>query len=294
MKANVQSANIRISFVILLIASLFLMVGCNKDTVEPDLDVPTLSADADAAESLASTVGEDNGGLTDQAGDLMSLATNDGFNQLGKTDDSESITREYDEDAGLWTVTLSRERGNPDDGRYALVERIYTVQFLNEDGQPQQFWNTDGDTARTIKFDIVEGVGRHITRRLSQQLTGLSGSFIATNTHTDLVTINGNYFRSAVDTVTTQNAVRTLDHSIDLTVTDLVGPRGSRRDLSQKISGTISGTYAAFATFTSGNGGYREREINRTFTINIGNGEAQIQVGGENYRSDIQSGELSD
>jgi len=35
-------------------------------------------------------------------------------------------------------------------------------------------------------------------------------------------------------------------------VIDLVGPRGSRRDLSQKISGTRYGTYEAQAPFERG------------------------------------------
>ncbi|NUM77219.1 hypothetical protein HUU40_22905 [candidate division KSB1 bacterium] len=259
----------------------------------------SLNATEDAAESIASAVGADNGGATDQLSDVIELAGASGLQKpaevlLGKYSEPNtiaSIDTSYDPVTGTWTLRLERERGNPNGIPYAEISRTYTYQFLNKNGQPQKYWKVGADTAYTIKFNIVEGTGTHRTRRLSQQLTGLSGSFTATGVNTRLVTINGTYFRSAVDTVTTRNAVRTLDHALNLTFTNVQGPRGSRLELSRKISGTVSGTYTAKVTFQRGES-YGETTINRSFTINLGGGNANLNISGKNFEADLTSGEL--
>jgi hypothetical protein len=126
---------------------------------------------------------------------------------------------------------------------------------------------------------------------LSQQLTGLSGSFTATGVNTRLVTINGNYERSAVDTITTRNALRTLDHTLKLTFTNVQGPVGRRLDHQRKFTGTISGTYTAFVTFQRGES-YSEKNINRDFTIELGDGECNINIRGLRFVGDLLLGEL--
>lgn len=278
---------------IILIAGLLFFVGCNKEDSTAPIDQQTeMSVNEDAAESLASAVGEENGGVVDQIGDALAAASSEGFSALGKGS-SEQVVAEYDSINGVWTVTINRERGNPAGVPYAMVYRVYKYQFLNANQQPQRNWITNGDTARTVTCEIVEGAGEHRTRRLSQELTGLSGSFIATDAHTLNPIINGTYFRSATDTLTTHRAVRTLTHSIDMDIINLVGPRGSRRDLSQKVSGTITGTYQAEITFTSGDA-YRERNVTREFTIVIGGGDADISMAGETYSADVTTGELKD
>lgn len=286
--------NFRQLFVLVLTFAMLLLVGCNKDSLDPAADeTATLTASDDAAESVAGNISEDTGGLTDQMGDLLSLAGNNGFAKLGQDGDVEEISREYDPITGTWTIIIERERSNPAGTHSASIYREYTLQFLNADGEPQQFWLTNGDTARTIQFDIVAGSGEHHTPRIDHYLTGLSGSFTATNVHTELITINGSYFRSGVDTLTTNRLQRTMDHSLDLTVTDLTGPRGIRpRNLSEALSGTISGTYHAFITWTRGEA-YRETEINRSFTIVIGDGTAEIDLGGKRYRSNLQTGDIN-
>lgn len=278
------------------VAALVLVACSNEDPVSSSEGV---NATEDAAESIASALGADNGGAIDQVSDVLELAGTAGLQKpaevlLGKYSEPSaiaSVDTSYDPVTGTWTLLLQRERGNPNGVPYAEISRTYTYQFLNQNGQPQKYWRVGADTAYTIVFNIVEGTGTHRTRRLSQQLTGLSGSFTATGVNTRLVTINGTYARSAVDTLTTRNAVRTLDHALSLTFTNVQGPRGSRLDLSRKISGTVSGTYTAKVTFQRGDS-YRETNINRTFTIVLGNGKASINVGGQSFAGDLTSGEL--
>lgn len=286
-------------FASLLVPALaaLALAACQNDNPMSSND--SLNATEDAAESIASAVGADNGGATDQLSDVIELAGASGLQKpaevlLGKYSEPNtiaSIDTSYDPVTGTWTLRLERERGNPNGIPYAEISRTYTYQFLNKNGQPQKYWKTGADTAYTIKFNIVEGTGTHRTRRLSQELTGLSGSFTATGVNTRLVTINGTYFRSAVDTLTTRNAVRTLDHALNLTFTNVQGPRGSRLELSRKISGTVSGTYTAKVTFQRGES-YGEKTINRSFTINLGGGNANLNISGKNFEADLTSGEL--
>ncbi len=100
------------------------------------------------------------------------------------------------------------------------------------------------------------------------------------------------YSQSGAHTLTTENAVRTLDYDLAVDVIDLVGPRGSRRDLSQKISGTLHGAYEAKATFERGDL-YRERDIDRAVTIVTEDGEATITVNGEPFAGNVQTGNVA-
>lgn len=284
------------SFLIPAFAAL-VMLGCEKSN--PVSATDEINATEDAAESIASAIGSDNGGVADQLSDLIELASVKGIQEqssdwLGKYGSATEIVKidtTYDPATGTWTLKLQRERGNPNGVPYAQISRTYTYQYLNKNGQPQKYYIVGGDTAYTIKFNIIEGTGIHRTRRLSQKLTGLSGSFTATGVNTRLVTINGNYERSAVDTITTREAVRTLDHTLKLTLTDVKGPIGRRFEHTRKFTGTISGTYTAFATFQRG-ASYSEKNIDRSFTIVLGDGESTIHIRGLKYVGDLILGEL--
>ncbi len=289
-----NAKSFRAVMAVLLTLVLSIFVACNKDSgTEPDLSSGQITPSSDAAESVASAIGEDTGGMVDQVGDVLTAASTTGFQGLAKTDGSETVEAEYDSTTGVWTVSILRERGSPNGLHYAYIARTYTFQFLNAAGNPQKYWITDGDTAHTINFEIVSGEGRHKTPRLSHELKDLSGSFVATNTHTELVTINGTYMRAATDTVRTHNAERTLDYTLELQIINLTGPRAHRRDLSKKVSGQITGTYTAFVTFTRGDF-YQERNIERTINIIIGGGEATVDVNGERYKADVATGEIMD
>jgi hypothetical protein len=271
----------------------FILTACEKDNPVSSQD--EMSATEDAAESIASGLGADDGGAMDQLSDVIELASASGIQAqsssvLAKSAGA-SIDTSYDAATGTWTLKLQRARGNPNGVPYAEISRTYTYQFLNKNGQSQKYWKVGADTAYTIKFNIVEGTGTHRTRRLSQKLTGLSGEFTATGVNTRTVTINGTYQRSAVDTVTTRNAVRTLDHALTLTFTNVQGPAGSRLNLARKFTGTVSGNYSAFVTFQRG-GTYSEKTINRDFTIELGNGQANIRIRGVKFIGDLLLGEL--
>ena len=273
-----------------LSALLLFAIGC--DAAGPDNDALTTSASDDVAASVSSLVSEDTGGLLDQVGDLFDMATVDGITEAASKMAGDSlIDRSYDDATGTWTLSFTREHTSDNGRRHATMSRVHQVQFINADGAPQQFYVTDGDTAQSINFTIVEGSGTLETPHLSAERSNITGAFAATGVHTDEVTINGTYSRSGAHTLTTDNAVRTLDYDLSVEVIDLVGPRGSRRDLSQKISGTVSGTYSGHATFTRGDL-YRERDIDRTVTITIDNGEMNIVVNGNAYASNAQTGDV--
>ncbi len=229
----------------------------------------------------------------DQVSDLCALMTPTALKSLGKTlaiEEDRFKNGTYDPITGVWTIVVSRERGSEDGQMYAKIERTYRVQFLNKYGQPQKYWLVDQDTAYTVKFAIIAASGEHRTPKVTQALKNLAADFIATGVNTDMVTINGNYTRSAANTITTDRVVRTHDYTVDLLFTDVKGPRGSRLDLSQKVSGTVTGTYKATITFTRGDA-YQERNIEREINIELGSGEADIHLGGGRYRGDLYWGQ---
>jgi hypothetical protein len=82
-----------------------------------------------------------------------------------------------------------------------------------------------------------------------------------------------------------------LDYTASLEVIDLMGPRGSRRDLSEKVSGTINGSYNAVRIVENGDGTFTT-EVSRTITIVITDGTSEIKVDGETFRAGAGSGEL--
>lgn len=277
--------------------AVFILAGCEKNDPVSSNDESVMATE-DAAESIASALGSDNGGAMDQLSDLAELASVTGMQgeaALGKTGGTAEIDTTYDPVTGTWTAVISRERGNPNGIPYASFSRTYTYQFLNKDGQPQKYWRVRNgaqiDTAYTIKFNIVDGTGIHRTRRLSQELKDLSGAFTATGTNTALITINGTYTRAAADTITTRNAVRTHDHTLSLNFIDVKIPRGRRSDVANQVGGTITGNYTATVTFTRGDL-YSEKNINRDFTITLGGGDARIKMRGLDYLCDLLRGEI--
>lgn len=263
--------------------------GCSKNPAEPQTNM--MSVDEDVAASMASTVAENTGGSMDQVNDLLSLTTTAPLQKSMGADQIEDKSTLYDEATGTWTAVIKRSRGNVDGAYYAMFSRTYTYQFLNKDSQPQKNYITNGDTARTINFKVVSGEGVHHTPRLSQKLLEVSANYVATGVNTPTVVINGSCKRSATDTITTAKATRILVHSTELKLENVTGPRGSRLDLSNKVSGTITGTYTANITFTRGDG-YTEKNVNRDIHITLGNGKARIKVVGMNFVGDLFTGDV--
>jgi hypothetical protein len=274
-------------------AVLLLLGSTGCDSVTDDQPV---AGNEDVAESLAKLTAEDTGGLVQQAADVLELASVGDIQAQTATvagkDQRDVIERVYDVASGTWTISVSRERGDPEGDRYLTLDKVYEVQFLDANDDAQKFFVTNGDTARAISFVILEGEISLTTPRVTALRDNITGSWMATGVNTSTVTLNGTYSRSGGHTVTTLEAVRTLDYELALPVDELVGPKGSRRDLSQKISGTVSGQYDAVRTFERGDA-YREREISREFTITIAEGEATIAVNGEVFQSNVRTGDLT-
>lgn len=275
-------------------AALVLLVsGCEKST-----DPATDTSSQDAAESIASAIGEDNGGVLDQLGDIALLCSATGlqnFSMSSVQDGSLSKgaqaldTLYYDIMTGYWTIEVSRERSEMFGLYYANFSRIYQVQFRNSSGQPQQFYIVGNDTARSVNFKILGGTGYARSPRWNHNLTGILADWTVTNAHTNILTVNGTYSRSGLDTLFTYDGVRSADHSLDMTISDVTGPRGTRSNISVATSGQLSGTYAGTITFISGTV-YGERDFTRNFTVVFNNGTATITVNGRTFTSDLKTG----
>ena len=271
-----------------LLAALLSVSGCSKENSIQPGNV-SVTATGDAAESIAGAVAGNTGGILDQVGDIVSLASTAEYSGLAKVtsaSDVESRKAIYDPVTGTWTVELERERSSADGSYYAMIKRTYTYQFLNTAGVPQEHWLTNGDTARTIIFHIIEAEGRHKTPRVSQELKTLEANLTATGCNTRIITINGSWGRAAVDTIRTERISRTHDHQLNVTLTDVTGPRGSREELLQKTSGIITGNYHALVTFTSKKA-YQEKDISREFTIDLSNGEGSLRIDRHRFILDL-------
>lgn len=276
---------------LLILPAVLAMMGCSKDSSMEPTPMTSVSSSADAAESIAGAVGNQSGGLADLIGDIVDFTKVLKLGNVNNFDFLDHRQAEYDETTGVWTITVERERDGKSKQSSGYWQRVYTIRFLNVNGLPQKHYITNLDTARTVEFNILSGQGFFKNKRVSHELKELQASFVATNVHTNLITVNGAMQRAGVDTVKTMNMTRISDHTLQLTVTDLVGPADSRGDLSQKISGTISGTFHADITF-DGKSGYSETTVDKTFTIVITNGQAEIIINGQKYICDLESGQI--
>ena len=121
---------------------------------------------------------------------------------------------------------------------------------------------------------------------------------MVTGVNTPAVTINtfnnGSYIKTGSDTLKTLNAVRTLNHTLTLNFINVVGPRGGKLNLSQKTSGTITGTYHAVVTFQKGSL-YKDKVIDKDINITLGSGvrgKALFDIGGWRFFADLESGDV--
>jgi hypothetical protein len=277
-----------------IISLLIFTMGCEKKNATEVTFSDDSISNEEIALSVAASIGENTGGALDQFGDALDQTGSENMNTLWKVSDTENIashTAAYDSVRQMWIIHVVRERGNPSGPHYAYFERTYNLQFLDSNGDPQRRMIVDGDTACSVIFKIIDGDGRHTTPRLSQELKAISGNWLLTNTNLEMVTMNGSYYRAAVDTIFIPRGSRISDHTLNLTFTDVVGPRGTRRDLSQEVSGIVSGTYTATVTIIKCSTTII-REIQRNIYIVLGSGELNIQVNGEQFRFDPETCDL--
>jgi len=278
--------------VILSVLSFLCLAACgDNDNVSTPTTTPT--ADRDAAEAIASDIAYETGGTVDQIADVCMFANADGMTKMSSKypDRSFVIQKTYNTVTGVWTIHIERERGIAETIPYAYFSRDYTLQYLNASGIAQQHYVAGADTATTILFNVIQGNGRHITRRLSQQLNQLTAHWTVTNANQDIVTINGDYNRAAIDTLSYWNRKRISDHALQLNIQDLTVPRGENVNVANTLSGHITGHFHADITFIQGTA-YNEGVVDRDIDITIGSGQGNIVINGLTYRSDISSGEL--
>lgn len=276
---------------ILFTLAALVWTGCEKST-DP---VDEAALDEDVATAVAGAVGEDGGGAADQINDAGSLATPSGLPSSARlgdvgyaVDGAGAIDTSYDAATGWWTAKVTRNRMSGGGVYVSFVYREYQYQFLNASGVAQRRYIVAGDTARTINFKILRGLGYHRTPRRVHRLDSLSGTWVVTNAHRPTITITGStdtYFRHGIDTLETRAATRTHDNTLRITNLQVTRTRG----IAPSVSGTISGTYAATITFLRGEV-YRERSVTRDFTVTYTGDEASVGVGRRNFRFDRQFG----
>jgi len=285
-----------------------VFTGCQKDTNPLDSKLDN-TAIADAAISVANSIAVDEGGALNQVADILDISTSEGLipdpDILRARFAGKGITtseKTYDEATGWWTVNLTRKRGEAGSLPYTEILRSYKYQFLTKDGKFQKTWIVDNgaggvDTAYTIHHKILSGSGINKTPRGSHNLLSLSGEWLVTGVNTETVTINtyngGSYIKTGADTITTKNAVRTLNHTLTLNFNNVTGPRGRKLNLAEKTSGTITGTYHAVITFQKG-GLYSDKTIDKEINITLGggNGSSFFDIGGMRFFWNKQTGEL--
>lgn len=278
-----------------------LLLGCQKDNPVASTATSGTALD-DAAATVATAIGADNGGAIDQIGDVVTIASAAGLqNEAGALLDSwasdssySSVSKTYDSLSGWWTLTLNRQRTGM--FGYTALQRTYQYQFLDSAGAFQKYWLTGADTAYAVHFKIVSGTGELHTPHLDHHLLSLSGEWMVTGTNTPIVTVNtyngGAYTRAASDTMKNENAVRTLNNTLSLTFLDVTGPRRNRFHFASRSSGTISGVYHADITFTRGSL-YTEKTIDKTFTITLGgDGTADLHCDGRRFHADLGLGTI--
>jgi len=277
--------------VLVAIVTLTLQLGCSKKSVvEPLTGVDSATIEANVAETVANAIGEDNGGLADQFGDLKGvcpLNVRDLKRYFFHTLDSTAV---YDEATGIWTKNVNKETGSVDSSNYARIIRTYTLQFFNSGGHVQRYWIVDGDTATVIKFKTLSGSGYCKTRHVTEQLRSISSDLIATNTNTATITVNGSYNRSAIDTMACKDKITTSDYNLVLAFADVKIPR-SWNKVSQDMSGTVTGTYDAALTVASGDS-LEASTVHRDINITLCAGMADIKMHGKHFRGDIRKGEM--
>jgi len=279
-------------YLIISLFTLFILSSCSEK------DSETLTPDRDAGETTAATLAVATGGIMDQISDLREFMVYD-TTRVGKAleekyaDRYVTIQKTYDNNLGQWNITFEKLRGTFGAVPFAYIMRQYTLKYRNENGYAQKYYVTGMDTARTVIFNLVQADGQFKTRRISHLLDSLSFNWTVSNAHQSLVTLNGTYYKAGVDTIRGWNRVRTSDHQLQLTLSNIVIPRGVNATFYQAVSGTITGSFDALITFLSGTE-YSETTVHRDILILLGGGRGDITIGGKHYNADLYLGELLD
>lgn len=292
---NSDSRIVRDSATVVFIAAglIAFSLGCGSGDKGTDNGTDPVvyspSVDEDVATSLAAILATENGGVSDQLVDIVSLAGPYGLRDTSLVANQTSPS--YDLSTRTWQWDFAREYSSANGLYFARVERTYQWRFLKKNGQPQVTYIFANDTAYTIELTIVSGSGRHLMPFLSQTLDSLSGRLVATGTNTDDMTVTGAWYRSALDTIRTRYAVRTLAHECSLAISNIHCQRDTTSQPWRSISGTITGTFSADITFASGDA-YAEDSVTRAISIVLDSGNATISMIDTTWTSDLRRGDL--
>ena len=278
---------------IFLLAAAFI-AGCKKNDSNPVTNSATVTPSddvADAADAVSDALASNNGGAMDQVNDVFEIAGGVGVGgALEKTNGDNVINGAvYNDSTMSWTMTLIKGDSLLSPAYYSYWTRVYWLQF-RANGKPQKFRVTNGVAADTIlhQLDSLGSTGYFRTPRLVHHLVSISSNWIASNTNTDTVTINGTYRWSGIDTIkaATRNG-RVLNRIISLTFVNVEGPKGARLARSEKTSGTIIVDYSATVTVP----GKASYQVTKTFTLVLGGGDATFSIDGSKFVSDLATGD---
>ena len=296
MLESARRKGLAVLFAGLCLVSAIFIAGCKKNDNNPVSSSSTVSDDvSDAANSVSDALASNNGGAMDQVNDVFEIAGGVGIGGgvLGKTDGAPAMTGAvYDTASKSWTMMLVKGDSALLPLYYGYWTRNYWLQF-RAGGQPQKFRITNGILADTILHSLTSGTGYFWTPRLVHHLLSIGSSWSATRSTSDtsMISVNGTYFRSGVDTMyvigtRTPNG-RVLQDSLALTFQNVTGPRGARYARSEKTSGTIVVYFHAVVTAKNGT----THTVTETFTITLSNGYAEFTIGGTGFKADLGSGD---
>lgn len=292
---------------LIVAATLLFVSGCKNNSTGPGN--ASISSNQDAAQSIANAVGEDNGGVADQIGDIadatgssgisanVGSAWTDGALMKSTTPSGDTVIKTFNASDTSWMVSVTRTRVGLF-GRQAGFTRTYYIKFIDQNGVAltRYITTTPVDTASTIVFKTLNGSGYTITRSVSTHLLSITSDFVVSGANTPILTVNGTLTRTGTDTIKTLSGERVLNHTLVLNLQNVTGPRVPRYATATRIpratGGTITGTYSATVAVLRGDS-YTERSFTKTFTITFANGAGVIDVNGSNYTSDLTYGELS-
>lgn len=285
--------NLLFSLLLVFGASSFSLTGCKSDTTSATTNSEAVIASEDAAAVVTAAVASDDGGLNDQLTDVADFVKSGAAMSVpeiatnNNTRNGVIKERTFNSADTTWTIKLERSFSN------AKVTSAWTRQYqywFSKNGVKQQSYSDANGVADKVGFVIVSSgcTGTFTNPHVSHKLKSLEGSVIGViDINAKTVTVNSTmpYQRSATDTISTRNATRTSDHTLTLTLANVVLPIQDRTiddSCVRPTSGTITGQYVADITFQK-NDLYSEKTITRNFTINFSSSTgttATIQVSG--------------
>lgn len=286
-----------VSFLMLTIFILLSISSCS----DKDSEVK-LSPDRDVAETITGALAYNTCGVLSIFADACYFfnigVTSKAIEQMlnnHKTGDTFYYNSSYNSTYGFWTLNVNKGFDDPSTVYNSLFQYQYKIQFRDAQDNPQQYYITDSDTARTVYFDVKSGYGKFYTNKLINHTDTLNCEFTITNAHTPNLVVNGSYHRAAVDSISGWYRKRISTNTIDLVISETAVPRDSVNYFYKYITGNVHGSYHANVVFTEGSP-YSETNVNRVISssnpIYINNGKATIKLGGKAYRADVFYGEL--